>query len=55
MLTCGAMRGWGMTSWVVCINEKFCDIREKNVAIRSEICDIMEVDITEFWGVLLYP
>ena len=48
---------------MVCINDKFCDIREINVTIRSEIWttnihfvrfrdireyDIMEVDITEF-------
>ena len=37
MLTHGAMRGCGLTSWVVCINDKFCDIRERNVIIRSEI------------------
>ena len=38
MLTHGAMRGCGgLTSWVVCINDKFCDIRERNVTIRSEI------------------
>ena len=37
MLTHGAMRGSGLTSWVVCVNEKFCDIRERNVTIRSEI------------------
>ena len=37
MLTHGAMRGCGLTSLVVCINDKFCDIRERNVTIRSEI------------------
>jgi hypothetical protein len=37
MLTHGAMRGCGLTSWVVCMNDKFCDIRERNVTIRSEI------------------
>ena len=33
----GTMRGCGLTSCVVCINDKFCDIRERNVTIRSEI------------------
>jgi hypothetical protein len=37
MLTHGAMRGCGLTSLVVCINDKLWDIREKNVTIRSEI------------------
>jgi hypothetical protein len=37
MLTHGAMRGCGLTSLVVCINDKFCDIRERNVTIRSDI------------------
>ena len=36
MLTDGAMRGCGLTSLVVCINDQFCDIRERNVTIRSE-------------------
>ena len=36
MLIYGTMRGCGLTSWVVCINDKFCDIRERNVTIRSE-------------------
>jgi hypothetical protein len=27
----------GLTSWVVCINGKFRDIRERNMTIRSEI------------------
>ena len=58
-----AMRGCGLTSWVVRISYKFCDIREGNVTIRSEISTtnirslgfwdikkygIMEVEITEF-------
>ena len=38
MLTHGAIRGCGVTSLVVCINDKLCDIRERNVTIRSEIC-----------------
>jgi hypothetical protein len=37
MLTHGAMRGCGLTSWVVCIKDRFRDIRERNVTIRSEI------------------
>jgi hypothetical protein len=37
MLTHGAIQGCGLTSLVVCINDKICDIREKNVTIRSEI------------------
>ena len=37
MLTHGAMQGCGLTSLVVCINDKFRDIRERNVTIRSEI------------------
>jgi hypothetical protein len=35
MLTHGAMRGCGLASWVVCINDKIRDIRERNVTIRS--------------------
>jgi hypothetical protein len=37
MLTHGTMQGCGLTSLVVCINDKFCDIRERNVTRRSEI------------------
>ena len=38
MLTHGAMRGCGLTSWVFdFMNDKFRDIRERNVTIRSEI------------------
>jgi hypothetical protein len=37
MLTHGAMQGCVLTSLVVCINDKFCDTRERNVTIRSEI------------------
>ena len=33
----GAIRGCGLTSLVACINNKFRDIRERNVTIRSEI------------------
>jgi hypothetical protein len=36
MWTHGAMRGCGLISLVVCINDKFHDIRERNVTIRSE-------------------
>ena len=37
MLTHNAMRGFGVTSLVVCINDKICDIKERNVTIRSKI------------------
>jgi hypothetical protein len=37
ILTHGAMRECGLTSWVVCINDEICDTRERNVTIRSEI------------------
>jgi hypothetical protein len=37
MLTHGAMWGCGLASFVVCIFDTFCDIRERNVTIRSEI------------------
>ena len=37
ILTHGTMRGCGLTSLVVCINDKIRDIRERNVTIRSEI------------------
>ena len=36
ILTHGAMRGYGLTSLMVCINVKISDIREKNVAVKSE-------------------
>ena len=31
------MRGFGLTSSAVRINDKFCDTRERNLTIRSEI------------------
>jgi hypothetical protein len=37
MLTHGAMRGCGLTSLMVCINDKIREIRERNVTIRGEI------------------
>jgi hypothetical protein len=37
MLTHGAMRGCGLTSLVVCIIDKFCDMKEKNVKIKIDI------------------
>ena len=37
MLTHGAMRGCGLTSLVVCINDKIHDMRERNATIKSEI------------------
>ena len=36
LLTHGATRGFGLTSLVVCINNRSCDIRERNVTMRSE-------------------
>ena len=35
--TNGAMQSCGLTSLVVCINDKIHDKRERNVTIRSEI------------------
>ena len=37
ILTHGAIRACGLTSLVVCINDKICDIRERDMTIRSEI------------------
>jgi hypothetical protein len=37
IFTHGATRGWGLTSLVVCINDKIHDITERHVTIRSEI------------------
>ena len=37
VLTCGATRRCGLTSLVVCINKKICDIRERNVTIWIKI------------------
>ena len=62
MLTHGALRGCGLTSWVVCINDKFCDIRKRNVTIRSEIwtmniCSLGFRDIREYvtlWRLILW-
>ena len=61
MLTHGAMRGCGLTSLAVCINDKFRDIRERNVTRRSEIwttniCSQGFRDIREcvtLWGLIL--
>ena len=66
ILTRGVMRGWGLTSLLVCINDKIHDIWERNVTIRSKIWttnirslgfqDIRErvilwgFDITEQWS-----
>jgi hypothetical protein len=36
ILTHGVMQGCGLTSLVVCINDKIRDVRERNVTIRSE-------------------
>ena len=61
ILTHGAMRGCGLTSLVVCINDKICDIRERYVTIRSEIWTTYNFslgfwDIREWvtlWGLIL--
>jgi hypothetical protein len=37
ILTHGAMRGCGLTSLMICINDKIHNTRERNVTIRSEI------------------
>ena len=37
ILTHGPMQGCGLTSWVVCINDKIRDIRGRKVTIRREI------------------
>ena len=37
ILTDGAIRGCGLTSLVVCINDKNCDIKVRDVTMRSEI------------------
>jgi hypothetical protein len=61
LLTHGAMRGCGLTSLVVCINDKFLDMRERNVTLRIEIwtmnmCSLGFWDIREcvtLWGSIL--
>ena len=61
MSTHGATWGCGLTSLVACINDNFCDIREKNIIIRSEIwtTNIRSLgfqDIREcvtLWGLIL--
>jgi hypothetical protein len=37
ILTHGALQGCGLTSLMVCINDRFYDIRERNETLRSEI------------------
>ena len=62
ILTHGAMQGCGLTSLVVCINDKIHDVRERKVTIRSEIwtmniCSLGLWDIREWvtlWGLLLW-
>jgi hypothetical protein len=61
MWTHGAIRECGLTSWMVCINDKCHDIRERNVAIKSEIWttnirSLRFPDIGEcvtLWGLIL--
>ena len=40
MSTHDAMQGCGLTSWVVWINDKFHDTRERNMTIRSDIWNL---------------
>ena len=62
ILTHGTMRGCGFASLVVCINDKICDIRERNVTIKSEIwttniCSLRFQDIREWvilWKLILW-
>ena len=37
IMTHVAMRACGLTSLLACINDKICDMRGKNVTIKSEI------------------
>ena len=62
ILTHDAMWGCELTSLMICINDKFCDTRERNVTIRSEIwtTNIHSLglrDIREWvmlWGLILW-
>ena len=58
ILTHGAMRGCGLTSWVICIDDKICDTRERNETIRSEIWTTnIRWNIREWlilWGLTLW-
>ena len=50
MLTHSIMRGCGLTSLMICINDKFCDIRERNVTTRSEIWTT-NIRSLRFWDI----
>jgi hypothetical protein len=50
MLTHDAMRGCGLTSLVVCINDNFHNLRERNVTIRSDIWT-MNIHSLGFWDI----
>ena len=50
MLTHGAMWGCGLTSLMVCINDKIHDIWKRNVTIRSEIWT-MNICSLGFWHI----
>jgi hypothetical protein len=50
ILTHGAMQGCGFTSLVVFINDKICDIRKRNVTIRSEVCTT-NIHSLGFWDI----
>jgi hypothetical protein len=47
ILTHGAMRGCGLTAFMVCINDKIRDIRERNVTTRSERTEICSLGFRE--------
>ena len=50
ILTHDAMRRCGLTSLMVCINDNFCNIRERNVTIRSEIWTT-NIKSLGFWNI----
>ena len=50
ILTYGTMRGCGQNSLVVCIHDKFHDIRERNVTIRSQIWTT-KIHSLGFWDI----
>ena len=53
--TCWYDEMWGckLTSWVVCINDKFRDIRERNVIIRRDIWTT-NIPSLGFWDIREY-
>ena len=51
ILTHGTMRGCGLTSLVVCINDKICDIRQRHATIRSGMWTINMIRPLGFWDI----